>query len=346
MVSYVSEKVIKGQIKGDSKAYGEWKKNYKEFLQKLLEGKITGKGPYYQDPDKNNGKTHAAFCEALTIFLNAREDECMDKLSGRYYYKCKELGRYKQIAVYDKPERQEPCFYLKSDQFGFSAPSGNKNHPYDVYLQRVKKEKKNIKDVIENVANWIYESRTMGGAFLWPMELNKKNKWNTNPSYNYVRGNYLSDRVDLTLVEIKHIYDVKEKEDKEIANGDFLYNRYKKNMKSWLDHFDNFNTFCEFFCFQDFVYKVDDEHIPYDITKDWKEKKYCLESYLEIRDAQTKKNCRKVMENEFWNQDAEDWEQTLSFVNERIKRRTKAMEEIIAKNSKENTAEMCETNAK
>jgi hypothetical protein len=327
MVSYVSEEVVIGQMAADFEA-DKWKEKYKNFLRNLIDSEeIKGNGPY-QDPDCNGSNIHAAFCEALTIFLNAREEKYKKILNGRYYYVCQKLDECTQIAVYtseDYRKEKKPCFYLKSDQFGFSAPSDKRIHPYDVYLLCVENEKK--EEAIENVANWICESRTIGGAFLWPMEsiYNRKRggsirqKGTNSPQY------YISDRVDLTLVEMKHIYD-----GQTLAEGDLLYNCYNKEqyMQPWLDHFKDFKTFCKFFCFQDFVYKVDD--IPYDITKDWTKEKSSLEDYVKITDIKAKRPNKIAMKNEFWNQNAAQWEHTLRFVNECINSRTAKMEKIIA----------------
>lgn len=57
--------------------------------------------------------------------------------------------------------------------------------------------------IAEFLANYVYKTRTLGGSFLWPKSLCS--------TYNKSRGirNYIEDRVDLTLLEIKHIYEIR-----------------------------------------------------------------------------------------------------------------------------------------
>lgn len=54
-------------------------------------------------------------------------------------------------------------FCLKSDQFGFSAPSVQLNHPYDIYLVNCKNSE--LEGAIKNVMEWIRKTRIVGGSF-------------------------------------------------------------------------------------------------------------------------------------------------------------------------------------
>ena len=70
------------------------------------------------------------------------------------------------------------------------------------YLEMQKnKSDKDTDAVAEFLANYVYTTRTLGGSFLWPETLWK--------DYNKSRGNgnYIEDRVDLTLLEIKHYFE-------------------------------------------------------------------------------------------------------------------------------------------
>lgn len=89
---------------------------------------------------------------------------------------------------------------------------------------------------------------------MWPRH-SDHNGWN----YNQARGGtrksinnpryYIEDRVDLTLLEIKHIFDEKKKE------TDILYSFHNecKGLRTFFDHFGSFNTYIDFFKMEDFV---------------------------------------------------------------------------------------------
>lgn len=93
------------------------------------------------------------------------------------------------------------------------------------------------------------------------MSRNEDGTWNQNPQYNKSRGgtekhgSYIKDRVDLTLLEIKNYIDNKESyEDK--YQDQILYSQIKNkdsNMKAWLDHFNTFDVFIDFFEFSMFM---------------------------------------------------------------------------------------------
>ena len=116
-----------------------------------------------------------------------------------YYAKLAEVlqNRDKRFEVYLAPDNEpgivfcnkkdNKTFHLKSDQFGFSAPSGRLNHPYDEYLLKTKPE--HIEYAKSKIAGWIKSTRSIGGSFLWPMEQKEDTKkedttWNLDPDYN------------------------------------------------------------------------------------------------------------------------------------------------------------------
>lgn len=161
--------------------------------------------------------------------------------------------------------------YLTSDQFGFSAITKEDRtwsplkYPYAIYERCYKGDKSLIGDTI-------WYTRTIGGSFLWPKVKCRRN-WQS--SYNLNRGvsSYIEDRVDLTLYEIKEFYDeysvekdyekIKDKLSEKGSN--LLKYSDAEYIYKWLSIFKNFKTYVDFFCFDDFVNKEDDEYYPKDI---------------------------------------------------------------------------------
>lgn len=227
----------------------------------------------YKDPDVKC----LQFYEDLAKFLNVQENT-IKGLNKSYTYKVSQNHLY-CIEVSQKLKAgnkiSDSIFYLKSDQFGFSAPSDKYNeHPYDTYL-RLSEDKEKFK----KVAKWLYFSRGIGGSFLWPMEINKKGKLNKNPRINTDRGGsnpynkdkiynnrynryWIEDRVDLTLLEIKRVLDYSS--DEKISDS-ILWKCClpETNLMKWLKHFGTFERYVKFFCFDSFV---NDKNIPFDIT--------------------------------------------------------------------------------
>lgn len=240
----------------------EWKEDYVKYLKSAYHN---GTDKYknisiYQDPD-SKGSYSLIYYRKLARFLNQRERVFFDKKlfdDKEFVY---EADNYedKGVLILVKSKDGKALFYLQSDQFGFSAPSGSfvkrgKKHIYDVYLELSKDENKE-----ENVAKWIWESRTIGGSFLWPLEKRE----NRNPAYNMARGNYyLQDRCDLTLAEIRGYY---EKDIRTIGEEkrNYLYNKIRnrenQNLSRWLEHFGDFDTYVKYFCMEDFVETIDDK---------------------------------------------------------------------------------------
>ena len=298
----------------------EKNENYIELMKKyLIKGKYSAQrgvrfAPPYNDPD-NRLKDCSYFWE-LTQFLNKREMwlqgemEKMGKVYRPYRYsapnKCKKPEGAKREQGSDeneiivKGDNNEEKFRLMSDQFGFMVGGSRtdfNSHPYGYLCELVKTETKKEDDKdkdYEEIAKCIYDTRTLGGGFLWGKAIwgtyNKarggsKNSW---PSKRYY---YIEDRVDLTLLEIKHLFEWIElgmpEEDTCLFNKiggdgtegnrvDALYYIIKKKIESkekgileyieWLQHFGTFKNYIQFFCFDDFV----DENktwMPFDIME-------------------------------------------------------------------------------
>ena len=167
---------------------------------------------------------------------------------------------YGMITVHYKGQNgKEYGFRLHSDQLGFSAVPCiyfRNNYPLSRYLEmqknkldkRKNKSNKATDAVADFLAGYVYTTRTLGGSFLWPESWYK--------AYNMSRGNgsYIEDRVDLTLLEIKHIYKFRELENQLIYGKDHLLKQYKNQYADkWFGFFDSFEDYVDFFMFNDFV---------------------------------------------------------------------------------------------
>lgn len=218
----------------------------------------------YNDPDK---KENVDFYNDLSDFLNAASCEHRKDL----LFKANGLSK-KGIMVYRKKDKKE-YFTIQSDQLGFSADTWiyfSTKYPLSRYLEMQKnkldklKNKSDIDVVADFLTKYVYTTRTLGGSFLWPESWYK--------AYNMSRGNgreikdkitkgnagYIEDRVDLTLLEIKHYFEYRELDDKKKFkySGDILF-RYYDNLdaQTWFGFFDSFEDYVDFFMFNDFVYK-------------------------------------------------------------------------------------------
>lgn len=227
-----------------SREIEQWKGEYKNSFNESYFSSSIAKSAVrlmYRDPDTTykKGFDHHFF-EQLVKFLNNQECKFAKKLEGVYKYTFEED---KGIKI---EGGRNNLFYLKSDQLGFSALTKGRDYPYDLYL--MKSEATKVER--EQVANWIISSRTIGGSFLWPEQFYKK--------YNLSRGGkidsknrfYIQDRVDLTLWEIYYWYHENEKSTRMSSVRD---EKEAKALKMWLSHFKNFQTYIDFFCFEDFV---------------------------------------------------------------------------------------------
>lgn len=225
----------------------------------------SGWGPY-EDPDSimvSGNRINPKFYLDLSDFLNAKAD---DETGKKYKFEDNFITCGDGVN-------------LVSDQFGFSAPGLGLNHPYDIYLKKCKAEGKDKDEAINKVVNWVMESRTIGGSFLWPEGIWKpkdgKFGYNTdrgggNPfdEKGEYKGNryskyYIEDRVDLTLCEIKHYLDTENYE------NDILYKYIKEDPvekeKEWIKSFGSFKGYVDYFCFCPFVSRKEG-YMPYDIV--------------------------------------------------------------------------------
>lgn len=235
METKISESGNKCFVFEDGKVSEEWKDEYAKFLNFLVDNKSILKSPTgcYQDPDVKNKRP--LFYSYLTLFLRARENQ-VKSLNGEYRYRFVNTANDYGIQVIDENEKG---FILFSDQYGFSAPSTSINHIYDKYL--IDNNEEDLKKRIENVCGWIVNSRGLGGSFLWPRkggdEFNKKR----GGTSRYYKSYYIQDRVDLTLLEVQDYYKG------ELDDHRILSKHLTKDMTMWLDHFEDFPTYCHFF---------------------------------------------------------------------------------------------------
>lgn len=266
----------------------------------------------YTDPD---GKKNTGFYKDLSDFLNAaRISRKNDKIIS---FEANEAP-YGMITVYYKDQYgNEQHFTVHSDQLGFSAVClkyFRKNYPLSRYLEMQKnKSDKDPDAVAEFLANYVYTTRTLGGSFLWPETLWK--------DYNKSRGNgnYIEDRVDLTLLEIKHYFEYRDLDDKKKFkySGDILF-RYYDNLdaQTWFGFFDSFEDYVDFFMFNDFV------------DKDKQTKEYTPINILTGEAFETdypgyKKDTLKEIEDE------KQLKEMLERVRDMVEKRTKKMEDLI-----------------
>lgn len=220
--------------------FNHWVDEYKKDLESYIKSDAAPR--VYSDPDSSYRKDwddHSFFYDLVT-FLNEREKEMKNSLQGGFAYR---FSEGKGIGVFDKDnDKEEPLFWLHSDQLGFSAPDKDGRHPYDLYI----KEHGNKDEAIEQVIKWISRSRTIGGSFLWPIQFWKNYNRQRGGKIDSNRQFYIQDRVDLTLWEIKNWYS---------GNGmnDILERCKESNLEQWLGHFKNFETYVTYFMFKNFV---------------------------------------------------------------------------------------------
>lgn len=236
----------------------DWKKKYISCFKECYDSSNNQLNVrlVYCDPDQTyEKKFNHHFFEQLERFLKNRENELEGKLNGKFDYKFVE-GQGIEVSETDRNGEKNTLFYLRSDQLGFSAPSNVKTHPYDLYIMKSDDKTK----AIEQVANWIVGSRTIGGSFLWPRPFYDKYNKSRGGRITSNRKYYIQDRVDLTLWEIYYWYNDKNKSTIMTRCDDD-----KSNLSLWLTHFKNFSTYIEFFCFKDFVKELNKQLYPTDI---------------------------------------------------------------------------------
>lgn len=281
----------------------------------IIKDKSESSNKLYIDPDK---KENEEFYRELSNFLNA--SRISRKNNKILSFEANEAP-YGMITVYYKDKYgNKQHFTVHSDQFGFSAVPCiyfRKNYPLSRYLEMQKnKSDKDPDAVAEFLANYVYTTRTLGGSFLWPETLWK--------DYNKSRGNgnYIEDRVDLTLLEIKHYFEYRDLDDKKKFkySGDILF-RYYDNLdaQTWFGFFDSFEDYVDFFLFNGFVKEINKngkkEYMPINIlTGDPFEKDY----------LNYEKDVLKVLEED-------KLKAMLDLVMRKVKTRSEDMEKLIAK---------------
>lgn len=272
----------------------------------------------YIDPDN---KKNEEFYRELSNFLNA--SRISRKNNKILSFEANEAP-YGMITVYYKDKYgNKQHFTVHSDQFGFSAVPCiyfRKNYPLSRYLEMQKNKSDKDPDAIaEFLANYVYTTRTIGGSFLWPETLWK--------SYNPGRGcAKIEDRVDLTLLEIKHYFEYRDLDDKKKFKyrRDILFSRYKiPDAQTWFGFFDSFEDYVDFFMFNDFVDKDKQtkEYMPINIlTGEAFEKGY----------LNYETNTLKKIEDE------NQLKEMLDLVMRKVKARSVNMEKLIAKYNQTN----------
>lgn len=269
--------------------------------EKLREKKIAYYN-IYMDPDK---KESIDFYDDLSDFLNAASCEHRKDL----LFKANGLSK-KGIMVYRKKDKKE-YFTIQSDQLGFSAVPWiyfSTKYPLSRYFEMQKNE-----EAAKFLTDYVLATRTLGGSFLWPETLHEQ--------YNKYRGigRYIEDRVDLTLLEIKHYFEYRDLDDKKKFKyrRDILFSRYKiPDAQTWFGFFDSFEDYVDFFMFNDFVDKDKQtkEYMPINIlTGEAFEKGY----------LNYETNTLKKIEDE------NQLKEMLDLVMDMVANRTKKMEDLI-----------------
>ena len=213
--------------------------------------------------------------------------------------------------VYRKKDKKE-YFTIQSDQLGFSAVPWiyfSTKYPLSRYFEMQKN-----KEAAKFLTDYVLATRTLGGSFLWPESWHK--------DYNKDRGikNYLEDRVDLTLLEIKHYFEYRELDDKKNFkfSKDRLFVHYKKtDAQTWFGFFDSFEDYVDFFMFNDFVEDISTngkkEYMPINILTGKRFKTdypgYEMDTLKDIKEYKLKA--------------------MLDLVMDKVAKRTKKMEDLI-----------------
>lgn len=277
-------------------------------IWKQLRDSETAYCDIYIDPD---GKKNTDFYSALSDFLNAASCEHRKDL----LFKANGLSK-KGIMVYRKKDKKE-YFTIQSDQLGFSAVPWiyfSTKYPLSRYFEMQKNE-----EAAKFLTDYVLATRTLGGSFLWPESLYK--------DYNPGRGRAkIEDRVDLTLLEIKHYFEYRELDDKKKFkySGDILFSRYKfLDTQTWFGFFDSFEDYVDFFLFNGFVDKDEqtNEYTPINIlTGKPFEKGYLNSETNTLKDIKDEKQLKAM----------------LDLVMDKVKTRSEDMEKLIAKYNQTN----------
>lgn len=231
----------------------------KHDFNKIL--KSNGMKALYVDPDCRDDNV-ILYYDLLTKFLDKREQTFKNDFTFIPPGKAEQISEAdKHLDVIDKfkivvRQKNKTIFRLTSDQFGFTgyeqqyiASDGYFNYPL-ARVNHLSREKspEEREQILDKLIHYVENTRTLGSAFVWPIHKSVDRRC----QYNINRGvkNYIADRVDLTLLEIKHILDKKQNQGTNLLKNS--YNK-EKHMKKWLDHFASFDDYVEYFMFESFV---------------------------------------------------------------------------------------------
>lgn len=242
---------------------------FDDYYKGVLDGNHYAAAGKYIDPDCIKD-INTPYYNFLTAFLKKRENESDHvnkfsfippteaKLTTDDEKKLTDNDDFKIVVK----QNEESLFRLTSDQFGFSGNEDIFQQPYGYLkypLARINYLSKNESidernRILNKLINYVKNTRTLGSSFIWPTP--KKSEGTRKSTYNMNRGvgSYLEDRVDLTLLEIKHALDGEYQED--LYSDDILYTLYRENtdgIRTWLDHFETFEKFIAYFMFDNFV---------------------------------------------------------------------------------------------
>lgn len=113
---------------------------------------------------------------------------------------------------------------------------------------------------IKKLGILLKRTRTFSGSIIWPCR-----KIGRTATINQYKGCYLSERMDIVLMELKNYYLNKTCERKAL-----MINFSNDPNKVWYECFHNFDGFIEYFCLQDFV----NVYLPGSEEKGWHYKLY------------------------------------------------------------------------
>lgn len=292
-------------MKWEEKSFAGDKEKYIEYLK----GDREWNSSLYTDPDQTHykGKESEFYCW-LAAYLNAMECKFCHK---KWNYEVVEASKGNKTPSGIKVTNKDNSvvMYLRSDQFGFTAPQGERDgrywdnkYPYAKYLN-AKKDCKGTKEECKFIADVIWNTRSNGGSFIWPIintQTEASPRWAS--VYNVRRGvnSYIEDRVDLTLCEIKEFYECYA----EAPNKEELINKMKSNilLKSadsnniinWLSHFETFENYVNFFSFESFV--VVGENNKYEVRNLLTGEKIESDKINRLKDA-TAEDIEQVLKN-------------------------------------------------
>ncbi len=279
----------------DTQNQQSWDKVYSEYLKnaKLPDNKKNSSGYIDIDSVYTCRVKVPEYYKDLTDFLN-KQNKTIFKEEAKFFWKPDEKSKKRPekltIHTLDNVKNNLGEMYLTSDTFAFSEPKPltleewKGTHPLGAYLNLNQQSDSDYSEAVKKVAQYIYDTRTIGGAFIWPkVEVRRSNGVQWKSIYNQNRGvmvknlgSYINDRVDLTLQEIKMFYYYLKKnpedDNKTIRsmneNGYVLLKGDDSNaICQWLKYFGSFEQYVDFFCFKGNF--VDDEYNPVNvITRD------------------------------------------------------------------------------